>query len=173
MPKRKKRQTKRERKANVYREVAEHWTPFEEHELPTKGKRVADRLFVNSRYHVFVREIPHPGLDEGMMTHLSIKRNDREVIHDWRDLQRIKNELCGPECEAIEIYPAESRLVDSSNQFHVWVFPKGKMVPFGFFDGRLVAEETGTDAKQRPFEDKPSGLLTPTEIQQKIAASGR
>jgi hypothetical protein len=53
---------------------------------------------------------------------LSIKRRDREVIRDWRELQAIKNAIVGPEHEGFELYPAESRLVDTANQFHLFVF---------------------------------------------------
>jgi len=35
--------------------------------------------------------------------------------------QQIKNEIIGPEYEATELYPAESRLVDSSEEYHLWV----------------------------------------------------
>lgn len=88
------------------------------------------------------------------LVHLSIKRNDRAPIHDWRDLQEIKNELVGPECEGVELYPAESRRVDSANQYHLFVISvPGHRWPFGFTD-RLVDGDTGaTRAKQRPFEE--------------------
>lgn len=83
---------------------------------------------------------------------LSIKRNDKEAIHDWRDLQEIKNQLVGPENEAIEIYPAESRRVDTTNQYHLWVFADPKYrLPFGFHEGRLVTSEHGRHDKQRPL----------------------
>ena len=86
------------------------------------------------------------------MIHLSIKRNDRQPIHDWRDLQRIKNELVGPEFEAVELYPAESRMVDGANQFHLWVIiDPAVRFPFGFAE-RLVSENPGEGAVQRPFE---------------------
>lgn len=109
-----------------------------------------ERVFVNSRYQVNMREIP---ADDGgaPLVHLSIKRRDKATVHDWRDLQRIKNELCGPEREAVEIYPAESRLVDTANQYHLWVLPEGSRVPFGF-DERLVTETPGGNSVQRPFE---------------------
>lgn len=86
--------------------------------------------------------------------HLSIKRVDREPIHDWRDLQAIKNTLVGEENEAIELYPAESRRVDSANQYHLWVFEDPTFrVPLGFNE-RLVKEDTdGTRAKQRRFNE--------------------
>jgi hypothetical protein len=112
-------------------------------------------LYLNDTYQVAVR---HAEVlkDWPEMLHLSIKRIDKEPIHDWRDLQLIKNELVGPEHEALELYPAESRLVDAANQYHLWVFvQKGQMVPFGFTE-RLVMDydETSTqvpNAKQRPF----------------------
>ena len=86
------------------------------------------------------------------MLHLSIKRVDREVIHDWRDLQEIKNAFVGPECEAIEVYPAESRLADSANQYHLWCFTNPEVrIPCGFQD-RLVSEESIGNSKQRPFK---------------------
>lgn len=84
--------------------------------------------------------------------HLSIKRRDKEAIHDWRKLQEIKNALVGPECEAVELYPAESRLVDSANQYHLWVFADPNFrLPFGFTE-RLVMDVPGGGAKQRPRE---------------------
>jgi hypothetical protein len=83
--------------------------------------------------------------------HLSIRNLRREAVRDWRDLQRIKNEIAGPEREAVEIYPAESRLVDSSNQYHLWVLPEGERVPIGY-EERLVAspeEAAEHGARQR------------------------
>lgn len=74
----------------------------------------ADEIWRNDIYQVAVRRI------DGEVFHLSIKRIDRQPIHDWRDLQEIKNELIGPEHEAAELYPAESRKVDSANQYHLW-----------------------------------------------------
>jgi hypothetical protein len=59
-------------------------------------------------------------LADGKMVHVSYHRRDRAPIRDWRVGQRIKNEVCGPEWEAVEVYPAESRVVDTSNEFHTW-----------------------------------------------------
>jgi hypothetical protein len=88
------------------------------------------------------------------MAHLSIKRIDKAPIRNWRDLQRIKNELCGPECDAVEIFPRESQLVDTANQFHLWVFATYEF-PFGFKDGRLIADIKMGNSVQEPFEDRP------------------
>lgn len=93
---------------------------------------------------------------------LSIKANNKSVRRDWREFQKIKNEILGPEEEAVEIYPAESRLVDTANQYFLWCM-KGKRAPVGFVE-RLVAEgDGGIGARQRPWhrEERPADL---TEI---------
>lgn len=101
--------------------------------------------FANETYHVIVRRV-----DENFL-HLSIKRHDKQPIHDWRDLQAIKNQIAGTECEAVELYPAESRLVDSANQYHLWVVTDPTYrFPFGFTE-RFVTEEPLGNSQQRPF----------------------
>lgn len=107
-----------------------------------------EEVYLNDRYQVAKRTI-----EDGRMVHLSIKRVDREPIHDWRDLQAIKNMLVGPECEAIEIYPAESRLVDTANQYHLWVFTdETYRIPVGFTGGRATTNNTIGKSNQRPME---------------------
>jgi len=63
---------------------------------------------------------------------LAIMRLDGQAIHDWRELQRIKNEIVGDEIEAVELYPAESRLLDTANWYWLWCFAGGGRIPFGF-----------------------------------------
>ena len=64
---------------------------------------------------------------------LSIKRLDKKVVHVWRDLQRIKNELLGAIFDAVERYPPEDALIDTTNQYHLWVLADPKLrFPFGF-----------------------------------------
>ena len=111
-----------------------------------------DVIWMNSIYQINVR--PVPSIYEGWpnMIHLSIKRRDKQPIHDWRHLQRIKNEIVGPEYEAIELYPAETRLVDSADQYHLWVLDKpGVRFPFGFRE-RFVSIAPVPGGSQRPFE---------------------
>jgi len=108
--------------------------------------------FRNDVYQVLVRDAE---VNTGFppMLWLSVKRIDREPIHDWRDLQMIKNMLVGDENEGVEIYPAESRLVDAANQYHIFVLKDASVrFPFGFFDGRRVEDgNTIGRAKQRKF----------------------
>jgi hypothetical protein len=108
-------------------------------------------VWVNSLYQVNVRV--EPSIHEGWprMIHLSIKLRTKQPIHDWRDLQRIKNELVGPENEGLELYPAESRLVDSANQYHMYVFEDPTFrINFGF-KGRFVLGINAGGAVQRPM----------------------
>ncbi len=106
----------------------------------------AAKVFLNNIYQVKL-------CDDRDVIWLSIKRHDKAAIHDWRHFQRIKNELVGPENEAVEIYPAESRLIDTANQYHLWVFKDPTYrLPLGFNEGRktvdaATAEKIG--AKQR------------------------
>jgi|GEM_PF-1803475 len=99
------------------------------------------------------------------MVHLCIKRIDKSPIRDWRHVQRIKNDVLGPECEAVELYPKESRLVDTANQYHLWALknPEDRF-PFGFNE-RTVSEGNVIGAKQRPFERgfRPDDCVTETE----------
>jgi hypothetical protein len=65
--------------------------------------------------------------------HLDIRRRDGQTCKEWRDFQRIKNELVGAEFEAVELFPAECRLVDTANQYHLWVHTDPHYrFPFGF-----------------------------------------
>ena len=123
-----------------------------------------DQVWCNDTYQVAVRTAE---MDEGTkwppMWHLSIKRLDRESIHDWRELQEIKNQLVGPRHEGVELYPSEERLVDAANQYHLFVLKSDKeWFPFGFIV-RCVTEETYGKAKQRPFAT--SALDSSTEVQ--------
>lgn len=129
------------------------WGISGEREIRAQVRDLAkDECWNNDVYQVNVRDVvPMPGSGLPPMKHLSIKRLDKEAIHDWRDMQRIKNELVGPECEGCELYPAESRVVDTANQYHLWVFvTPGAGFPFGFPKGVKVSESP-VNGKQRPL----------------------
>jgi hypothetical protein len=71
------------------------------------------------------------------MVHINIRRIDGGPIFDWRHRQLIKNELIGEECEAFEIYPAESRLSDEANKYHLWAFTDPQVrIPVEVGDGK-------------------------------------
>ena len=123
-------------------------------EYAKERKEFADgiqKMWANNRYVVITRDY------EDGMTWVSIRHHNRKPIRDWRHFQRIKNELCGDEREAIEIYPAESRLVDEANQYHLWVFPADYIIPIGFGERMVSDDQVFGPAKQRPFEEESDG----------------
>lgn len=122
------------------------WQPFQDvtsttnvdgHNIGHLLRAVGARYFMNNHYAVEIRKVPevHDADGAGVwpaMLHLSIRRLDRAAVHDWRDFQRIKNELVGPEYEAVELYPAEARKMDTANQYHLWALAEAGMTfPFG------------------------------------------
>ena len=81
----------------------------------------------NGCYAVLVRP-----LASGVV-HLAI-RSVSNLEPPWRDLQRIKNELVGPERFAVQVQPPASRLVDDADMYHLWVMPDGYSPGFGLHD---------------------------------------
>ena len=110
----------------------------------------SEEIWMNDVYQVNVRR--HKAKPEGTfgIIHLSVKRRiDKAPSRDWRDMQEIKNLLVGPEHEGVELYPAQSRLVDTANQFHMWVFDTPtERWPIGFNE-REVGNNPGGNAVQR------------------------
>lgn len=90
-------------------------------------------VWANNLYQVNVEFMP------GERAHLIIRRLDKQAIHSWQHFHEIKNQLLGPECEAVEIYPKESQLVDEKNHYHLWGFrsPESSF-GIGFRVGRKV-----------------------------------
>lgn len=163
------------------RHGAPDWTPFERaHAIPVPDsviertaaahgqplelvravfeERMQDELWKNSRYQVAIDRAPPVGEGWPAMIHLSIKRLDRAPIYDWRDMQRIKNELVGPNHEAVQLYPSEERVVDTANQYHLWVLAEpGIGFPFGWTTGLRSEAENGYN-RQRPFDEPAKAL---------------
>lgn len=153
------------------------WTPFEEAFIPMTAEQLAlshkirfgmsdldaavtatqlknQKIWKNSRYQVNVEALE--SLTEGLpeMLWLMIKRLDQKPLgkEHFRDLQRIKNEIVGPECEGVELYPAESRLVDVANTYHLFVMHSTRYRwPFGL-NQRGVDPNSVGGAVQEPFE---------------------
>lgn len=108
-------------------------------------------FWANDRYvcHVDRRE------DDGSVMVLSFHRRDRKPIRDWRDMQQIKNDIAGLEIEGVELFPADSRLMDTANEYWLWCLRPGERWPFGFVN-REVSDEShaaSLGAKQRPLRE--------------------
>ncbi len=74
----------------------------------------------------------------GPLEHLMIRSIDglqrgdgRGREPSWQDLQRIKNELCGPEREAVQCYPRAADVMDQADMYHLFVLPEDWPLPFG------------------------------------------
>lgn len=107
--------------------------------------------WMNNTYVATIHDVPtKDGWPE--MKQLSIRRVDRKVIRDWRHLQRVKNDIFGEDCEAVELYPAASRVVDTANSYHLFVISEpGVKFPFGWGTGLQTDDEVaGIPGQQRP-----------------------
>lgn len=105
-------------------------------------------VWINDTYQVQTRDCGDN------LIHINIRRRDGgPILRDWRHFQQIKNELVGPECEAIELYPAESRLVDTSNKYHLWAIKDPTFrFPIGMEDRDVCYESGGAPGlRQRPL----------------------
>jgi hypothetical protein len=102
--------------------------------------------WLNDLYQVAKRPL-HDATGTVRAWHLNIRRRDgKPIFRDWRHFQWIKNELVGEECEGLEIYPAESRLNDTSNKYHLFVFADPTYrIPFGMQDRDVIERD---DAKK-------------------------
>ena len=109
------------------------------------------RVFENNLYHVEM--VPTPPLTPTFI-HLVIHRHDMAPCTAWAHFQQIKNEIIGPEYEAMELFPAESRLVDAGNLYHLWVHSDPRFrFPVGWFERFVPNPSPGhppiSDATQR------------------------
>lgn len=96
-------------------------------------------IWVNNLYQVNIEyaDAGQPGAVG--FAHLIVRRRDRQPIRSWSHFQQIKNELIGPECEAVELYPAESNLVDAKDHYHLWALTSPEdSFGVGFQHGREV-----------------------------------
>lgn len=75
----------------------------------------------------------------GKVEHVAINRTGKEHFlssdgsagFSWAEKQSIKNELFGEDRIALEVFPAETHLVDVTDTYHLWILPKGFKMPFG------------------------------------------
>lgn len=129
-------------------------------------------VWLSRRYQVAVCVTDGP--TPGHWLWLSIKRHSKEPM-GWRELQIVKNAIAGPEREAIELFPAESRLVDTSNQYHLFVLPEGMRMPLGWNE-RAVVDGTGETApgkaRQEPIRHgrRHGEVMTEEEANRRAAA---
>ncbi len=105
--------------------LEEKWEPMGEFKVTAHMPDGAAH-WENEKYNVTVRYYDTDPVFRGRhgMMQLGISAADGTALHDWRDCQQIKNIFAGEEAEAFELYPAESRLLDPSNDYTLWCFPR-------------------------------------------------
>ncbi len=108
------------------------WGPWERFDgAPIIGNgwvRRITHVFRNRCYVVMVRPFDAPGL--GAMQHFAI-RAVSSLEPPWRNLQRIKDELAGPELFAVQVCPPAADMVDGADLYHLWIYPAGYRPTFG------------------------------------------
>jgi hypothetical protein len=116
-----------------------------------------DEVWVNDEYQVNIDRTPEHGFGpDTEIWHVSVKRRGRPPIHDWRDLQAIKNTLVGGQYDAVELYPKQERTIDGANQYHLWVFIRADgqdapTLPLGWHVRSVVTNPKIKGAVQRPL----------------------
>lgn len=122
------------RKPEVVAETANHYgVSLDEANKLLDEEEAKCLFFINSLYQVSMSRVYVDWFGEPKdIIQLCIRRRDGAMIWDWRHFQQIKNELCGEECEGLQLFPAESRKVDTSNKWHIWVVADGTRMPFGW-----------------------------------------
>jgi len=81
-------------------------------------KGVNKAWIANDKYLIYYDE-PKPELK-----HLRVSLLNEDPIHNWMDLQEIKNDLFGEEVVALEVYPKVSDFKNGSNTYHLWTWPE-------------------------------------------------
>lgn len=125
----------------------------------------SDECWLNNRYQCLVKYVPNSNPDLPEIKKLSIHLRDRGPMRNWRHLQQIKNEVCGELSTGIEVFPPETALTDTANEYHLWVFPEGVDLGFGLGPEPLVTDDDAVEefnaephqGHQEPWED---GLTT-------------
>jgi len=137
------------------------WTPFVAVSPEMCGHVFADEGWENNKYLVWVYYSDNQyGKGNGLVTQLSIKDHARSAkAHDWRDMQRIKNEIMGAESVAVEVFPPMSELMDTSNQFHLWVYREGYKLGFGYNTRNICVDQAHHEQQLRTAlgKDAPVG----------------
>jgi hypothetical protein len=157
--------TSMEQRLVLLQQPCEFFRPFFGGRIPTLSEKVlyveqavqrmtSVHIFENDTYHVEINYTP-PYIN------LDIKRHDGCSHKNWREFQQIKNELVGPEHEAVELFPAESRLVDTANQYHLWVHVSADFrFPFGFGSRCVLDKPVTYDRVTQPSDSafQPAAL---------------
>lgn len=88
------------------------------------------------------------------LRHLSIHRHDRKAMRDWRHLQQIKSEVLGPASFAVEMFPPDDLVFDTSNEYHLWELPPDTLDTYVVPDAKRVYDAADVNAARVRGESK-------------------
>ena len=102
--------------------------------------------YANDKYVVSVDkkcDHIHPNWPEELPCwYISFSMRDGGHLLDWREIQEIKNQVLGPEYECVMLWPKESRVLDTANQFHMYAIGRpGIEFPVGYQTERAVRDD--------------------------------
>ena len=103
---------------------------------------MSDETWGNDRYTVNLHFL---GGDRDGFVEMAVHNHNRTPHVPWRHLQQIKNEILGSDREAVQLFPAEDRLVDTANEYWLYVYPIGKAPMRKRGRGDLVGVKLGMD----------------------------
>lgn len=106
------------------------WQPMTqvpEEEWPAQETRRVIAFWKNNKY--LAMEFASRETSYGPVRHLIIQKTTGERIVRWGPLQRIKNEVAGPDAIAVELYPAERDVIEDCHVYHLWLLPEGYPLP--------------------------------------------
>ena len=127
------RQMERAKEKHIAKLVAGGWNEFKDITNDAHTARVLtgmtlrpDQIFMNN---LFVVQVHNEHCDWGPVKRVMIRRADAEPEHDWAIFQKIKNEIFGADCTALEVYPKERNKIDVANVYWLFVFPPEYQCP--------------------------------------------
>lgn len=85
------------------------------------------RCFMNNRYVVMINDNAPMTNSVTAIKAMVQRHDDKPIPNHWAEMQRIKNEIFGPEITAIEYYPAEQNLMNDANIYWLWILPEHKL----------------------------------------------
>ena len=140
--KRRKKLAERERRRASNRVVDDGWEPLRERPVDIEKAKQLDALhpftvikrslWRNREWSCVLWEGEHH-------LHIGIEHISQIPRHDWLAFQQIKNQLVGPDQEMVELYPAESRMVNCVNMYHLWG-TKGVKIMLGWLPDVVAAQ---------------------------------
>ena len=120
--------------------------------VPVEEIKVPAEVWGSSQYTVTVHYLDD---NRDGFVEVGIHNYHRTTHVPWRHVQQIKNEVFGPDREAVQLFPAEDRLVDAANEYWIYVYPTGtapmreRGVKLGMDRGRQVTYDMPPMGKAR------------------------